>query len=86
MLTLTTYCYTYYKLLFFMSKVGHQMFTSDGQPLNLKYVISLWWIFSWAMSHICANDEYRFRVGATNRPENILVHYVSVVSLSAICM
>jgi hypothetical protein len=69
-----------------MSKVGHQMFTSDGQPLNLKYVISLWWIFSWAMSHICANYEYRFRVGATNRPENILVRYVSVVSLSAICM
>jgi hypothetical protein len=31
-----------------------------------------------AMSHICANDE----VGVTNRPENIVIRYVSVVSLS----
>jgi hypothetical protein len=38
-------------------------------------------IFSWAMSHICANDEYRSRVGATNRPQNIVIRYVSVVSL-----
>jgi hypothetical protein len=36
------------------------------------------------MSHICANDEYRSQVGATNRPENIVICYVSVVSLSSI--
>jgi hypothetical protein len=41
-----------------------------------------YWIFSWAMSHICANEEYRCQVGATNRPENIVICYVSVVSLS----
>jgi hypothetical protein len=41
-----------------------------------------YWIFSWAMSHICANEEYRSQVGATNRPENIVICYVSVVSLS----
>jgi hypothetical protein len=34
------------------------------------------------MSHICANDEYRSQVGATNRPENIVIRYVSFVSLS----
>jgi hypothetical protein len=34
------------------------------------------WIFSWAMSHICANDEYRSQVGATNRPENIVIGLV----------
>jgi hypothetical protein len=34
------------------------------------------------MSHICANDEYRSQVGATNRPENIVICYVNVVSLS----
>jgi hypothetical protein len=34
------------------------------------------------MSHICANDAYRSEVGATNRPENIVIGYVSVVSLS----
>jgi hypothetical protein len=44
------------------------------------------WIFSWAMSHICANDEYRSQVGATNRPENIVIHYVIFVSLSSICI
>jgi hypothetical protein len=44
------------------------------------------WIFSWAMSHICANYEYRSQVGATNRPENIVIRYVSVVSLSSICI
>jgi hypothetical protein len=33
------------------------------------------WIFSWAMSHI----------GATNQRENIVIRYVSVVSLSPIC-
>jgi hypothetical protein len=44
------------------------------------------WIFSWAMSHICANDEYRSQVGTTNRPENIVIRYVSFVSLSSICM
>jgi hypothetical protein len=38
------------------------------------------WIFSWAMSHICVNDEYRSQVGATNRPENIVIRYVSFVS------
>jgi hypothetical protein len=44
------------------------------------------WIFSWAMSHICANGEYRSQVGATNRSENIVIPYVSVVSLSSIYM
>jgi hypothetical protein len=35
------------------------------------------------MSHICANDEYRSQVGATNRLENIVIRYVSVsLSLS----
>jgi hypothetical protein len=34
------------------------------------------------MSHICANDEYLSQVGTTNRPENIVIRYVSVVSLS----
>jgi hypothetical protein len=43
-------------------------------------------IFSWAMSHICANGEYRSQVGATNRSENIVIPYVSVVSLSSIYM
>jgi hypothetical protein len=39
------------------------------------------------MSHTCANDEYRSQVGATNRPENIVViRYVAFVSLSSICM
>jgi hypothetical protein len=38
------------------------------------------------MSHICANDEYRSQVGTTNRPENIVIRYVSFVSLSSICM
>jgi hypothetical protein len=38
------------------------------------------WIFSWAMSDICANDEYRSQVGATNRPENIIIRYVTFVS------
>jgi hypothetical protein len=33
------------------------------------------------MSHICANDEYRSQVGATNLPENIVVRYISVVYL-----
>jgi hypothetical protein len=27
------------------------------------------------MSHICANDEYRSQVGATNRPKNIVIRY-----------
>jgi hypothetical protein len=40
------------------------------------------WIFSWAMSHICGNDEYWSQLGATNRPENIVIRYVSFVSLS----
>jgi hypothetical protein len=40
------------------------------------------WIFSWAMSHICANDEYRSQVGPTNRPENVAIRFVSFVSLS----
>jgi hypothetical protein len=45
------------------------------------------WIFSWAMSHICANDEYRSQVGTTNRPENIVVSVVSLsLTLSYICM
>ncbi|CAH1378647.1 unnamed protein product [Tenebrio molitor] len=33
------------------------------------------WIFSWAVSH----------TGATNRRENIVSRYVSVVSLTPIC-
>jgi hypothetical protein len=33
-----------------------------------------------------ANDEYRSQVGATNRPENIIIRYVSLVSLPSICM
>jgi hypothetical protein len=36
------------------------------------------WIFSWAMSNI---REYRSEVGATNRPENIVIRYVNFVSL-----
>jgi hypothetical protein len=35
------------------------------------------------MSYICANDESRSQVGATNRLENIVIRYVSVVSLSS---
>jgi hypothetical protein len=34
------------------------------------------------MSHICANDEYRFQVGATNRPENIVIEFESSSRLS----
>jgi hypothetical protein len=34
------------------------------------------------MTHICANDEYRPQVGATNRPENIVIRYVGFISLS----
>jgi hypothetical protein len=30
------------------------------------------WIFSWAMSHICAYGECRSQLRATNQPENIL--------------
>jgi hypothetical protein len=28
------------------------------------------------------NDEYRYQVGATNRLENVVIRYVSIVSLS----
>jgi hypothetical protein len=28
------------------------------------------------VSHICANEEYRSQVGATNRPENIVIRYL----------
>jgi hypothetical protein len=38
------------------------------------------------MSHICVNDKYRSQVGATNRPENIVIPYVSFISLSSICI
>jgi hypothetical protein len=34
------------------------------------------------MSHICANDEYRSQVGATNRPENIVIEFESSRRLS----
>jgi hypothetical protein len=34
------------------------------------------------MSHICANDEHRSQVGATNRPENIVIHYVICIESS----
>jgi hypothetical protein len=40
--------------------------------------------FLMAVSHICANDEYQSQVGATNRPENIVIRYVSFVSLSCV--
>jgi hypothetical protein len=40
------------------------------------------WIFSWAMSHICANDEYQSRVGATNRPENSVFIHIFFTGLS----
>jgi hypothetical protein len=33
------------------------------------------------MSQICANDEYRFQVGATDQPVNIVIRYVSVVDV-----
>jgi hypothetical protein len=33
------------------------------------------WIFSWAMSNICANYEYWSQVGATTGPENIVICY-----------
>jgi hypothetical protein len=36
------------------------------------------------MSHICANDEYRSQVGAANRSENIVIRYVSFVSLKVV--
>jgi hypothetical protein len=36
------------------------------------------WIFSWAMSQICANDEYQSQVGTTNRLENIVIRYISL--------
>jgi hypothetical protein len=29
-----------------------------------------------------ANDEYRSQIGAINRPENVIIRYVSVVFLS----
>jgi hypothetical protein len=38
------------------------------------------------MSHICANDEYRSQVGATNRLKNIVIRYVSFISVSSICI
>jgi hypothetical protein len=38
------------------------------------------------MSHICANDEYRSQVEATNRPKNIVIRYINFVDLSSICM
>jgi hypothetical protein len=44
------------------------------------------WIFSWAISHICANEEYWSKVGATNRPENIVIRYVSFVSRLFVCI
>jgi hypothetical protein len=36
------------------------------------------WIFSWAMSQICANDECQSQVGTTNRLENIVIRYISL--------
>jgi hypothetical protein len=32
------------------------------------------------------NEECRSQVGATNRPKNIVIRYVNVVSLSSICV
>jgi hypothetical protein len=32
------------------------------------------------MNHICSNDEYRSQVGATNRPENIVIRCLSLLS------
>jgi hypothetical protein len=37
------------------------------------------------MSHICATDEYRSQVGATDQSGNIVIRYVSF-SLSSICI
>jgi hypothetical protein len=42
--------------------------------------------FSHGLWVICTNDEYRSQVGATNRPENIVISYVSVVSLSSLAV
>jgi hypothetical protein len=33
------------------------------------------------MNHICSNDEYRSQVGATNRPENIVIRCLSLSRL-----
>jgi hypothetical protein len=38
------------------------------------------------MSHICANQADRSQVDATNRPENIVIRYVSFVSLLSVCV
>jgi hypothetical protein len=35
---------------------------------------------SWVVSHICANDEHRFQVRATNRPENIVIRRTFIIS------
>jgi hypothetical protein len=67
------------------SKNYFTVFATALKRQTPKTILNRCWIFSWAMSHICANDEYRFRVGATNPAENI-ISYLSVVSLSSICM
>jgi hypothetical protein len=58
------------------------IFLSDLHLLS-TFDSSAWcWIFSWAMSHVWANDEYRSQVGATNPPKNIVIRYVSLISLA----
>jgi hypothetical protein len=37
-------------------------------------------LMGWVI-HICANDEYWSQVGAKNRPENIIIRYLSLVYL-----
>jgi hypothetical protein len=41
-------------------------------------------VLDFLISHICANEEYRSQVGATNRLANIVIPYFSVVSLSLV--
>jgi hypothetical protein len=40
-------------------------------------------VLDFLMGFICTNDEYRSQVG---RPENIVIRYVSVASLSSSCI
>jgi hypothetical protein len=36
------------------------------------------WIFSWAMSHICANDEHRSQVSAQTDRKTLSLEYLDV--------
>jgi hypothetical protein len=44
------------------------------------FVESYRWIFSWAMSHICANDEYRSQALQTDRKTSSFMTLVSSLS------